>query len=121
MTNPTDMTKAETNKAIAELVYPDAHIFSNNYSKVTVDRMMDGRSCCIAVDYCNNWNDLMTLVEKHKILHTWIELKTGASHWVAYKKYIGYHDKEVSAWDIDSLQLALAECLLQVLKAKEQT
>ena len=99
-----EMTTAEKNLAIAELVYPDEELEVIE-SWVRLDM----------VDYLNNWNDLMPLVVEHKISLS--------------PEY--YDDKGVTElWDAESFtrpyvlttnkspQEAACECLWNVLKEK---
>ena len=98
------LTKFELTKAIAELVYPNKAkaINANNAIKFNVD-------------YCNNWNDLMTLVVEHEISLTY--LKDGRA--CAYQ-YIrgGDEDRPSTQAQHKNLQRALAETLLLVLQEK---
>ena len=106
------MTPFELNKAIAELVYPD---LSPDELRMTV-RIDDSMSIYndAVVDYCNNWNDLMPLVVEHSIC---FDIYGGE---LDHCYTVDTWSEETLHWtEGDNPQLALAECLLKVLEAKE--
>ena len=98
------MTGFELNMALAELTHPNLEwvMSSTCYDNTTVAANSgDGWT----LNYCNNWNDLMPLVEEYiivpdKTLNGWSASKAGSGCYVPYA---------------ENLQLALAECLLKVL------
>jgi len=60
------MTDAEINLAIAKIEHPDVIRPDTNY--------------VFNVDYCNNWNDIGTIIEREGI-----GLKRDKNHWEAYR------------------------------------
>ena len=125
------MTDFELNKAIAELVYPDAteitHFSSNGAGVIIygVSKVFKA----IQVDYCNNWNDLMPLVVEYDInlLSRREDGYSGRGRWMV--QHVTETKAEVvkmdhfSNWTYieefnDNPQRALAECLLLVLQEK---
>ena len=103
------MTPQELNKAIAELVYPQAEWVEEEGAGVLV-YWNDGKSTFVDADYCNNWSDLMPLVVEHEIS---FDVSQCGTSWCA----TGNNFDDVIT-ESDNPQLALAECLLQVLRAK---
>ena len=108
------MTNAELNLAIAKLIYPDDLVeyeeiaFCNDGERAIV--VTQG----ISKDYCNNWNDLMPLVVEHRIELNYDHNK---GWW-----FVGYETNEMPCESeyTENPQIALAECLLKVLKAKAE-
>ena len=63
-------------------------------------------------DYCNNWNDLMPLVDKHTLKY---EVFNRGSSYLARVVLVDNSDSFVSK--ANTTQRALAECLLKVLRS----
>ena len=105
------MTEVELNKAIAELVYPEVPRITEAISSgFFVNVHHQGHIQC--VDYCNNWDDLMPLVVEYGI--SLIRDVDGE-----FNRIAAVHGEDLDVIEgYDSPQLALAECLLLVLKAK---
>ncbi len=125
----TNLTKAETNLAIAEHVFPKYRLeLSRNGEGVNVytssNHTNDRNLYVCTVDYYNNWNCLMPLIIEHDIeRRIWYAsnrdstryTKASSSTWFSA---IGH----VTVYDVDP-NIALAKCLLLVLEqnAKVQT
>jgi hypothetical protein len=102
------MTEFELNKAIARQLGYRVKSFYGSDTKIKCNNLL-------VVDYCNNWNDLMPLVEKYRLDVEWSE--AGA--------LVSYFEIEVATFDenckpVKSLKRALAECLLKALQAKKE-
>ena len=98
----TDITKDDLNKAIAELAFPNWFDWKNDL--VIPDNKIKSFNL-------ENWNDLMKLVVEHGIsLRQWAD-----------KKWTSDSSTLISTTCINKdPQMALALCLYEVLKAKEQ-
>ena len=105
------MKPEELNRQIAELVYPDEiiHIVKGQVLIHTIGTL----------DYCNNWNDLMPLVWENRIAFEAAFFKDheGDRFYLAHTTFKS--DGDVSVLNTNP-QMALAQCLLKVLEAKEK-
>ena len=115
------MTNQELNLAIAKLVYPQFDFRYGNFASEVVGYLPNTNCWQVEKDYCNNWNDLMPLVIEHgiEIEREYYDDTGYTGRWeAAYEPMDGtkcYH----CSIDTDP-QIALAECLLAVLTAKEE-
>lgn len=116
------ITNFKLNKGIAELMYPvfTAHRVEKTDAIYTVGNMT--KQPIKRLDYCNNWNDLMPLIEEYKIdLVYESATKRGLSSWRALVS-IYYSDGEFHEYCSvfnENPKIALAECLLKVLENKK--
>ena len=95
----------QLNLNIARLVYPSAeeYIFEGGHALAKEK----GRDIWDAVNYTDDWNDLMPLIIEHKINLEWL-----GDIWKADDFY------GMIRFDNGNPQIALAECLREVLKEK---
>ncbi len=107
------MNVAEKNKRIAELVYPDFLIGMPNASGSIpiIDTTSVRNFPDLVVDYYNNWNDLMPLVDKYGISSVYNEV---GGTWDIFDGC-----NQVFLLDVENLQHTLADCLLKVLEEKD--
>jgi hypothetical protein len=115
-------TIAEKNLRIAELVYPEHRCTRYGESGAInlytfFNHTNDKNNYVKTVDHYNNWNDLMPLVVEHGI-----DLIQYNDKW----KALGFVYADDGEFEIDcevileDPQHALADCLLQVLEAKNK-
>ena len=117
---PNELSKAEVNLAIAELLFPDEIVFRTNAGSVYEVHVQPSDETCLScgasdldpfkVDYCNNWNDLMPEVVKYDVLND-------------SNQSPNFYDTLTIAEvlnRVETPQRALADCLLLVLQAKSK-
>ena len=113
----------EINKAIAELVYPDAEAVVNSNGDVTMMRPAKQGNVSmyysVTFDYINNWNLLMPLVVEHGISIE-IDFEYINGERVVWNAYKGGADTDDICVTNKNPQLALAQCLYLVLLAKKE-
>ncbi len=101
------MDNYNLNRAIAELVYPNAIEIGATTTSLGAIFVGFDNFTGDYVDYCHNWNDLMPLVIEH-----------GIGFYKNVKGlYCAYGLSMIQVFNQDP-QRALAECLLLVLQSK---
>ena len=104
------MNKQELNLAIAKLVEPYQEWFSDSKGRAFWKHIDGFIHEVQIVDYCNDWNDLMPLVVEHS---QWFYID---SEYAEISNTTGVVRVEHN----NEQQIALAECLLRVLEAKDE-
>lgn len=108
------MNDFELNKAIVEKVLLGVtSVFKLHTGAIEVQSK--GRAPII-FDY-NDWNDLMPLVVKHKIVPEYSDNGEMFYACVKYRDNSGEFEREKHHTENKNSQLALVECLLKVLEA----
>ena len=117
----TDMTNAALNRAIAELHRSHIKWRSDHKTDAAYVNYQGTNTVCTMVNYTNNWSDLMPLIIEHDIslLHG-----AGTKEWRASTQS-RWRVTEEESWHVlystnKSPQIALATCLLEVLRAKNK-
>ena len=113
------MKPEELNRQIAELVYPNDSVHQYfNTDEVYAFNKDTGRRTHNR-NYCNNWNDLMPLVWENRIAFeaAFFKDREGDRFYLAHTTFKS--DGDVSVLNTNP-QMALAQCLLKVLEAKEK-
>lgn len=114
------MTNAELNLSLAKLVYKGFEPYQDPFGDdVHLWRELpSGQELNLVRNYLNNWNDLMPLVVEHEI-----ELRTAGMFAGTGLGWSAFHNpanqgKTLSTLN-DNPQIALVECLIKVLEAKQ--
>jgi len=104
----TDVEMLDTNWAIARLEHPAEEISSDRFGRPIIYEAdhNDGYGAYIALDYCNNWQDIGPLIELEKL--SLLPCQDGtyqASKWVGSGLTTAYADTPTKAAALCYLKL----------------